>query len=170
MPAVDPSLQKSVERAKNIPKYSISPKMQQDIDANSAQLAAQQLAYQNAVNTNLRLEASTAGGGYIGQQDAVNALNDYGTEGEFKRKCTVLSAGLKAIYVPWDAAFTRGEWTGDIKKLKESIPVGIVYSSLLTSAGVDFWRAGQKKLPTWHIDIVSSAQNGAFGLAFADTF
>ena len=161
---VDPKLVQSVSYGESInstDKLSVNY-----LSSLKAKLAQEKAKQDVPLDYNLRLEASIAGGGYVSQQNSVNAL----AEGDFKRKVTVLSGLLNAVYVPWSLWGTPAGYTGDIKRIEQSVPLDLIVTSLLVSATTDFWRAAQPTMPTWHVDVVSDPKSGAFGLAYAGVF
>lgn len=115
-----------------------------------------------AINEVKRVRSSIAGGGFSTQQSAVEEL----PSGEFKRKAIILSATIKAGYVPYH--FIKP--TGDIVRMSASNTVPLISGALLLSSAVDIWRATKPTEPAWRIDFLSVERSGAVGIMYASTF
>ncbi|WP_281184733.1 hypothetical protein [Trichlorobacter lovleyi] len=111
----------------------------------------------------LRSEAAVAGGGFDGQQTAVEQL-----KGEDKRRALVVSAMLKAGYVAYH--FADKDNYGDVVRTAWSVPVVLPITALLISSASDLFRATREDIPRWSIGYFSSSGNGAVGLQFYTTF
>ena len=109
-----------------------------------------------------RIESSVAGGGWTGQQLAVERL-----PASQRSKSLLLSSLFKSGYVGYHYLFPGNH--GDINRTVTA-PASLVVSCLLVSSISDLIRASQPKPSSWSIGYFSSARYGGVGLQISGIF